>query len=581
MNSLGKLVVLCLVMLITCGFAKNSIADAPPSTDVDASVSKDDEQSTYQIFYFDVKEKLQANAKLKSRMQAETGIKQNLLRVRLLRNNDELAQSIMTWLNNTPSAQDKNNREQVDGKDVVEYAHSVLHQVLHEINRLIFQEVNQHKDDLDPPKQAVEDAKVQLIWKRLDENQWDFLAALELAQKFDVDVSAEKEQFSHTLLDQAETLSAGLSLAIDKARALAKSAVMIPGDINISEELSVTENRIQIFSAQLGAIAAILNQLQVDTSYYNQQIILSTGQVSSNILDLKVVKGLIDRAIDSLGDKVVTNGPAVFFHALVFLMIIFLAYKLSRISRRLLGKALKSARVPLSALLQNMLIYSVSNLIVFMGILVALSQVGFSLGPVLAGLGVAGFIVGFALQDSMSNFASGILILIYRPFDTGDMIEVGGVLGQVKQMSLVNTTIHSPDNQTYVIPNNTIWQGTIKNLTEQHVRRVDLLFGISYSDDVAKAERVLKEILSAEERVLASPEPLVRLHELADSSVNFVVRPWVKTSDYWEVYWAITRAVKIRFDEESISIPFPQRDVHHHGQFVYGCTAKIYPVSSD
>ena len=154
------------------------------------------------------------------------------------------------------------------------------------------------------------------------------------------------------------------------------------------------------------------------------------------------------------------------------------------------------------------------------------------------------------------------MILFYRPFDVGDIVETGSVLGTVKSMSLVNTTILTFDNQTLMIPNSKIWGDVIKNVTAQTERRVDMMFGIGYSDDVNHAERVLKEIVKAHDLVLDEPEPIVRLHELGDSSVNFVVRPWVKRDDYWNVYWDVTRAVKRRFDEEGISIPFPQRDVH-------------------
>jgi small conductance mechanosensitive channel len=196
------------------------------------------------------------------------------------------------------------------------------------------------------------------------------------------------------------------------------------------------------------------------------------------------------------------------------------------------------------------------------GFLMALSQIGISLGPMLAGLGVAGFVVGFALQDTLGNFAAGGMILIYRPYDVDDFIEVAGASGLVKKMSLVSTTITTFDNQTLVIPNSKIWGDVIKNVTAQKLRRVDLEFGIGYGDDVAFAERVLNDILEDHEKVLDKPEALVKVHALADSSVNFIVRPWVRTEDYWDVYWDLTREVKLRFDREGISIPFPQRDVH-------------------
>jgi small conductance mechanosensitive channel len=228
----------------------------------------------------------------------------------------------------------------------------------------------------------------------------------------------------------------------------------------------------------------------------------------------------------------------------------------------LIERALDNAELELSQLLRRMIRLLVRNVIIFLGVLIALSQIGISLGPLLAGLGVVGFIVGFALQDTLSNFAAGMLILIYRPFDVDDYIEVSGVTGTVSHMSLVNTTITTLDNQVIVVPNNKIWGDVIKNVTAQTIRRIDMVFGISYADDIPQTEKILQGIMESNESVLDDPEPMVRVQELGDSSVNFAVRPWVKTEDYFETYWSITRAVKMRFDEEGISIPFPQTDVH-------------------
>ena len=198
---------------------------------------------------------------------------------------------------------------------------------------------------------------------------------------------------------------------------------------------------------------------------------------------------------------------------------------------------------------------------------------GISVGPLLAGLGVAGFVIGFALQDTLANFASGLMILLYRPFDVGDIVETGGVFGKVKEMSLVNTTVLTFDNQTLVVPNSKIWGDVIKNVTAQDIRRVDLVFGIGYADDIPKAEGILEEVVRGHEKVLQDPQPVVKLHELGDSSVNFIVRPWVKRDDYWDVYWDVTRQVKLRFDAEGVTIPFPQRDVHLHVQQGLALTA--------
>ena len=215
-----------------------------------------------------------------------------------------------------------------------------------------------------------------------------------------------------------------------------------------------------------------------------------------------------------------------------------------------------------SDLLKQFFVNAAHKAVLIFGFVMALTMLEFNIAPILAGLGVAGFVIGFALQGTLSNFASGLMILIYRPYDVGNAIEAAGVVGVVHAMNLVSTTIKTFDNQIIVVPNGSIWGGVIKNITGSETRRVDLKFGISYSDDISKAERILKDIIVSHKLVLKDPEPVIKLHELGDSSVNFICRPWVKTSDYWTVYWDVTRSVKERFDKEGVSIPFPQRDVH-------------------
>jgi small conductance mechanosensitive channel len=192
----------------------------------------------------------------------------------------------------------------------------------------------------------------------------------------------------------------------------------------------------------------------------------------------------------------------------------------------------------------------------------ALAALEVSIGPLLAVVGAAGFVIAFALQDSLSNFASGLMILFFRPFDVGDAVDAGGVSGRVTTMNLVSTTIKTFDNKDMVVPNNKIWQDVITNATGVDTRRVDMEFGIGYDDDIDKAQAILEEIVAAHPNALKDPEPTIRMHTLADSSVNFVCRPWANTEDYWTVYWDVTKEVKKRFDAEGIGIPFPQRDVH-------------------
>jgi small conductance mechanosensitive channel len=246
-----------------------------------------------------------------------------------------------------------------------------------------------------------------------------------------------------------------------------------------------------------------------------------------------------------------------------FLVVLLVSWILSNVIGKAVQKAVANIKST-SALLKDFIVNITRKAVFIVGFVVALSMLEVNIGPLLAAIGAAGFIMGFALQGTLSNFAAGILILIYRPYDVGDLVEVGGMLGKVDAMTIVSTTLRKPDNQKVVIPNNMIWGDIITNITGTSKRRVDLVFGIGYSDDIAKAQKVLEEILANHEAILKDPAPVVKVHELADSSVNFVVRPWVETVNYWDVYWDVTRSVKERFDAEGVSIPFPQRDVHLH-----------------
>ncbi|MEM6580231.1 MAG: mechanosensitive ion channel domain-containing protein [Pseudomonadota bacterium] len=195
-------------------------------------------------------------------------------------------------------------------------------------------------------------------------------------------------------------------------------------------------------------------------------------------------------------------------------------------------------------------------------VIAALSQLGINTTSLVALIGAAGLAIGLSLQSSLSNLASGVMLIIFRPFTKGDFVEAGGATGVIDNISIFTTTMTTPDNKEVIVPNGAIIGGNITNYSARDTRRVDMVFGCAYDDDVRKAKQVLEEILAADDRVLKDPEPVVALGELADSSINFLVRPWVKAEDYWGVMWDTTEAVKLRFDEQGLSIPFPQMDLH-------------------
>ncbi len=195
-------------------------------------------------------------------------------------------------------------------------------------------------------------------------------------------------------------------------------------------------------------------------------------------------------------------------------------------------------------------------------VIAALSQLGIDTTSLVALLGAAGLAIGLSLQSSLGNFASGVMLIIFRPFTKGDFVEAAGTAGIVEKISIFTTTLTTPDNKEVIVPNGAVVGGNIVNFSARPTRRVDMVFGISYTDDIRRAKAVLEEIVNADSRVLKDPAPVVALGALAESSVNFVVRPWVKKEDYWAVLWDTNTAVKERFDAEGISIPFPQLDVH-------------------
>lgn len=205
--------------------------------------------------------------------------------------------------------------------------------------------------------------------------------------------------------------------------------------------------------------------------------------------------------------------------------------------------------------------------LVYVGLLVivviaALNQLGIQTASFIAVIGAAGLAVGLALQGSLANFAAGVLMLIFRPFKLGDYIEGAGTAGTVEKIEIFTTQLKSPDNRTIIIPNAKLMGENITNYTVKGTRRVDFVFGIGYGDNIDDARNIIKEIIDEDKRVLKDPEPMIVVSELGDSSVNFTVRAWTSTNDYWSFYFDTTEKVKKQFDAKGINIPFPQRDVH-------------------
>jgi small conductance mechanosensitive channel len=270
----------------------------------------------------------------------------------------------------------------------------------------------------------------------------------------------------------------------------------------------------------------------------------------ANATGFKIPTKLDMAAVGQIWDLILRYGVQIIGAILIYVVGKWLARVISKIVMRSLTKAkFDPTLVPF---VENL---SYAAMMVFV-VITALSTLGVQMTSVVAVLGAAGLAVGLALQGSLANFASGVLLLIFKPFKVGDYIKAAGTEGSVKAIHIFNTILTSPDNMRIIVPNSQVTGGNITNVTAHDTRRIDLVMGVSYDDDLKKAQRVIESVLAADSRVLPEPAPQVAVSELSDSSVNFVVRPWVKTSDYWAVRFDLTARIKVAFDENGITVPF-------------------------
>ncbi len=261
-----------------------------------------------------------------------------------------------------------------------------------------------------------------------------------------------------------------------------------------------------------------------------------------------------------------TNNSDIILHyciqAIAALVVFFIGSRIAKVAEKATEKAFEKRKVDKAV---GAFVGNIAYAIVFAAtILMALSQVGIETTSFIAILGAAGLAVGLALQGSLSNFASGVLIILLRPFRAGDYIEAGGQAGTVKRIEIFYTELRSPDNKVIIVPNSSIMSSSITNYSREDTRRIDLVIGVSYDADLKQTREVLTQVLEAESRILKDPAYAIAVAALADSSVNFNVRPWVKTEDYWPTYWALLENIKIALDDHGIGIPYPQMDVHFH-----------------
>ncbi len=487
---------------------------------------------------------------------------ERLLRSRIIENRINMTNDLLAYAHSVAEHRD-------DGFDVLKFeAHAkslleALPQTVRDGEKRMASVVAQIiTEETTAVKQAALDQRLARDSIQTDKMIEVFLAGLKIWGRYALNVDEEIGQLRTVLMKMAHVRSIFAELAAEELALQVNMLKLLPSDAELLAKKKVGIARVALATRALQRTVDMMGEIGVNTDRYELQLEVLSGDFIAENLNLTGASKLVRTWYINATRWLHHHGLSFFLQGLLFVFILFASWILSRVVKGMVARGLRSGRVHLSLLLTRTIIAVSKNCVLLLGLMLALSQLGISLGPILAGLGVVGFIVGFALQDTLANFASGMMILFYRPFDVGDLVETGSAFGKVDNMSLVNTTILTFDNQMLIVPNNKIWSDIIKNVTAQDQRRVDMVFSISYADDIDKAEKTLWEIVTSTEYVLETPVPNIRLHELGDSSVNFIVRPWCKTEHYWNVYWDITRKVKVVFDENNISIPFPQQDVH-------------------
>ncbi|HHX8308912.1 TPA: mechanosensitive ion channel domain-containing protein [Vibrio diabolicus] len=487
-----------------------------------------------------------------------SGDERDALQLQLFQKNEELRSQLASAIERETIPRDKLislvKKQEKYSEDATNYLSEKIKKVVEDLNKAKDEEklalVNDYRE----------------LQHYLDvsfDSSWQNLAWLK-------ELGAQNERAEAELKDKVDKrmrlLSASIEYLSQQSEIIGSQLSSSPESEKASLQLSqlITKQRLNIATESLRNLISIGDKVGLETSEYKRQIFEVTGNITHDLLNTKVVWSILSHWSNSVLDWFAENAPQHIFQLFVFALILLIARGLAKLTRKVVSKAVSSKNLKLSHLMQDFFISMSGKFVWVIGIMVGLSQLGLNLAPILTGFGIAGVIIGFALQDTLSNFAAGMMLLIYRPFDVGDFVYAGGVDGKVSHMSLVNTTIRTFDNQIIIVPNSKIWGDVIKNVTHERIRRVDMVFGIGYADDLLKAESVLSDIITSHPAVLRTPEPMIKVHTLNTSSVDFIVRPWVKTDDYWDVYWDVTKEVKLRFDREGISIPFPQQDVHLH-----------------
>jgi small conductance mechanosensitive channel len=322
--------------------------------------------------------------------------------------------------------------------------------------------------------------------------------------------------------------------------------------------LQIVSQRVSARADNLTAISQLLEQRGIETSPYRQFVIRSTGQVTSDILDPEVLMGLAKELAGELATWLKLRGPTWFVRFLIVVSFVVLF----RIVFRFIWWLIRiTGRPPMSKLLSDLGGRTVGPMGTIVGVVAGLAFIGVNPTHLMAGMGVAGLIVGLALQDSMSNLAAGFFVLVYRPYDVDDVVSAGGVVGKVRAMGLASTTIVTFDNRRMHVPNRKIWQEVIENRSTERVRRAEATVRVGYERDIDRAIEVIHEVLAEYDAILPKPEGSVFVSRWADSWIEITVWGWAANADWWTATTELPRLIRNRFDAEGIEIPFPRRQI--------------------
>ncbi len=373
-------------------------------------------------------------------------------------------------------------------------------------------------------------------------------------ERLGLDVANARENLLNRLVPYADNLYGQITVIARQKHSLELSMKNEKPSADLRSEILAMKTREAATLGALSSIVVMMDEFDIESTRY-RQLLLQTGEVSTDLFNPTIVLGILQKQTKELLESGRDNTGYFLTKTILFLAILGIFKLIARLATYLMRRSFESKKVETSRLMQEMLLSLSNRGIMIFGLLIALSQLGVEITAFLTGIGIAGFIVGFALQDSLANFAAGIMILGYRPFDVDDIIEAGGVIGKVSKMSLVSTTVLTFDNQTLIIPNNRIWGDVIKNITLQDNRRIDMEFRVAYGEDIERVKGIIEAIIIGHDRILENPAPTIEMDQLSPFAMVFVVRPWVLRADYWPTRWELLRVIKEELDSNNVQIP--------------------------